>query len=198
MPQSKEYGATLARGPGIWETLKEMLPGRGRPFDWVQVEVSSRCPGRCRYCPRHVWRRDWNARDMTLDTFQRLWPLMRKTTRVHLQGWGEPLDHPQFFEMAALARRAGCSVSTTTSGLPMNTELAAKLVESGLDIIAFSLAGTDSESNRVRAGIAFDRVCEAVTLLQRERRRRGGSTWKSISPTCCWLRTCLPSGVCRS
>ena len=111
---------------------------------------------------------------MEMDTYNRLWPLMRRSGRVHLQGWGEPLLHPVFFEMAALALKAGCQVSTTTCGLRMDRELACRIVESGIDIVAFSLAGTDTASNASRHGIDFDRVCEAVTTLQAVRRERMG------------------------
>jgi radical SAM protein with 4Fe4S-binding SPASM domain len=99
---------------------------------------------------------------------------MRRAGRVHLQGWGEPLLNPVFFDMAALARNAGCQVSTTTCGLRMDPELAFRIVESGIDIVAFSLAGSDTASNASRLGVDFDRVCEAVSTLQAVRRERMG------------------------
>jgi len=158
------------RPPGFWETIREAFLGAQRMMDCVQVEVTSRCPGRCGYCP-HTTRCDqWHARDMDMGTFERLWPLMRKASRVHLQGWGEPLLHPGFFDMAARARQAGCAVSTTTCGLCMNADIARKLIDSGIDIVAFSLAGTDAVSNAARHGVDFDRVCEAIGLLQGVRR----------------------------
>jgi MoaA/NifB/PqqE/SkfB family radical SAM enzyme len=162
------------RGPGFWESLREALLGVRRPFDCIQVEVSSRCPGRCTYCPRGLRREGRSGRDMDMATFGRLYPLLRRSARVHLQGWGEPLMNPAFFDMAALGRRAGCAVSTTTCGLALDEPLARRLVESGLDIVAFSLAGTDARSNAARRGVEFDRVCEAVRLLQTVRRRRMG------------------------
>ncbi len=160
------------RGSALWETIREHLLGWRRPLDCIQVEVTSRCPGRCTYCPHTTMRAEWNSRDMDMETFTRLWPLMRRATRVHLQGWGEPLLNPAFLAMASLARKAGCAVSTTTCGLAMNEELAVKLLEAGLDIVAFSLAGTDAASNATRHGVDFDRVCEAVSVLQAVRRAR--------------------------
>ncbi|MBI5580839.1 MAG: SPASM domain-containing protein [Deltaproteobacteria bacterium] len=158
------------RQPGFWETIREAFLGVRRMLDCIQVEVTSHCPGRCSYCP-HTTRRDqWLARDMDMGTFERLWPLMRKASRVHLQGWGEPLLHSGFFDMAALARKAGCAVSTTTCGLCMNGDIARKLADSGIDIVAFSLAGTDATSNAARHGVDFDRVYEAIGLLQAVRR----------------------------
>jgi MoaA/NifB/PqqE/SkfB family radical SAM enzyme len=156
--------------PGFLETLREAFLGVHRMLDCLQVEVTSRCPGRCGYCP-HTTRRDqWLARDMDMGTFERLWPLMREASRVHLQGWGEPLLHPGFFDMAALARKAGCAVSTTTCGLRMNEDIARQLADSGIDVVAFSLAGPDAASNAARHGVEFDQVCQAIGLLQSARR----------------------------
>ncbi len=160
--------------PGLWETIRETFLGVRRRLDCVQVEVTSRCPGRCTYCPHTILKEHWRPQDMEMETFHRLWPLMRRSGRVHLQGWGEPLLNPAFFEMAALARKAGCQVSTTTCGLRMDEKLAYELVESGIDIVAFSLAGTDAVSNASRIGVDFDRVCEAITILQTVRRKRMG------------------------
>lgn len=168
-PENRQF-----REPGFWEGLKETFLGARRPLDCIQVEVTSRCPNRCTYCPQTTRRDQWQKRDLDWETFTRLWPLMRRAGRVHLQGWGEPLVNPRFFDMVALARKAGCSVSTTTSGLAMTPKLARQIVESGLDIVAFSLAGTDSASNASRQGIDFKRVCEAIALLQEVRRGMGG------------------------
>ena len=40
-------GGVECREPGFWETVTEALLGRRRPLDCIQVEVTSRCPGRC-------------------------------------------------------------------------------------------------------------------------------------------------------
>lgn len=162
------------RAPGFWETLKELLGGPRRAIDCMQVEITTRCAGRCRYCPHTLLAKHWKTADLGWEAFTRLWSLMRKAARVHLQGWGEPLLHPDFFRMAALARKAGCAVSTTTCGSQMTEDLAERLVASGIDIIAFSLVGTDAASNAARAGIPFDEVCAAIEQLQRVRRKRQG------------------------
>jgi len=172
--RSTTSGLNEFREPGFWETVKEVFLGSRRMLDCIQVEVTSRCPGRCTYCPHTTLRDQWQGRDMDMETFGRLWPLMRRSGRVHLQGWGEPLLNPAFFDMAALARRAGCQTSTTTCGLRMDPELALRIVESGIDIVAFSLAGTDAASNAARQGVGFDRVCDAIATLQAVRRERMG------------------------
>lgn len=170
-----QTGHPSFRGPGFWDTIKAQVLGVRRLLDCIQVGVTSRCPGRCAYCPHTTLREQWQSRDMDMDTFSRLWPLLRQSTRVHLQGWGEPLLNPMFFDMAALGRKAGCAVSTTTCGLRIDTEIAAKLVKSGMDIVAFSLAGTDALSNASREGVDFERVCEAITTLKSAGREHKGT-----------------------
>lgn len=109
---------------------------------------------------------------MDMDTFGRLWPLMCRSVRVHLQGWGEPFLNRNFFAMADMARTAGCKVSTTSCGLGMDQDRAEKVVASGMDIVAFSLVGTDAASNAPRHGVDFERVCQGIATLRETRQRR--------------------------
>ena len=162
------------RAPGLWQSLREGLLGGQRPVACAQIEVTSICPGRCTYCPHTTDASRWKSRHMEAATMARLWPLLRQTGRAHLQGWGEPLLHPRFLDFAAFARKAGCRISTTTCGLVMNDELAVSLVDSGLDVIAFSLAGTSEASNASREGVPFSRVLAAINQLQTVRKARMG------------------------
>ena len=170
-PRAKESpGDPLAdpafRAPGFWERLREAFLGAQRPLDCLQVEVTSRCAGRCGYCPHTTHAGTWKSRHMPDEVFAALWPLLRGAQRAHLQGWGEPLLHPRFLDYVALARKAGCAVSSTSCGLRMDAALARQLATSGMDLLAFSLVGTDEASNGARAGVPFARVCESVRLLR--------------------------------
>lgn len=154
------------RPPGIWEKIREDIFGIPRPLSCVQIEITSICAGACAYCPRDAQRESWNARHMQPETFASLWPIMRKSTRAHLQGWGEPLLHPQFMEFQQLAHKAGCLTSTTTSGICMNENLARNLAESGMDIIAFSLAGASANTNSIRRHVPFEKVEQGIKILR--------------------------------
>lgn len=158
------------RAPGLWHSLQDLF--RPRELECLQVEVTSCCPGKCIYCPHTTRAGVWKSRHMTPQTFAALWPAMCRASRVHLQGWGEPFLNPWFMDFVELARRAECSVSTTTCGLRMDEELAERLVAGGVDIIAFSLTGTDEASNAARAGVPFARVEQAVRTLQKVRKAR--------------------------
>ncbi|MGE9984832.1 radical SAM/SPASM domain-containing protein [Desulfovibrio sp. SGI.169] len=175
MPENDLLQNPAFRGPGLGERLRELFLGEKRPLDCVQVEVTSHCAGRCLYCPHTTQAKSWRSRHMSDEVFAALWPLLRRSSRAHLQGWGEPLLHPRFFDFVALARKAGCEVSSTSCGLRMDADLAARLVQSGMDTLAFSLVGTDAASNAARAGVPFERVCEAIRLIRSVQRKRGAS-----------------------
>ncbi len=144
-------------------------------LDWVQVEVTSYCNAACIYCPHSVYQGQWVNRHLPLATFRQLLPVFAKTRLVYLQGWGEPFLNPDFFEMIALAKQAGCQVGTTTNGMLLDAEKIIKLVESGLDLVAFSLAGTDEENDSIRRGTSFKKILEAIQALRQAKEKLGRS-----------------------
>jgi MoaA/NifB/PqqE/SkfB family radical SAM enzyme len=155
------------------QRLRRFFSGEKRSFDCLQVEITSRCAGKCAYCPHTVKSGVWRSRNMEDNVFAALAPLIGRAKRVHLQGWGEPLLHPRFFDYALAAARLGAAVSTTTCGLGLNSEIAEKFVRSGIDVAAFSLAGVGERSNAARAGVPFDSVRDGILALNRAKRRLG-------------------------
>jgi MoaA/NifB/PqqE/SkfB family radical SAM enzyme len=139
---------------------------------WIQVEVTTRCNAACIYCPRTAYRDAWHDRSLSPATFRRLLPALKKTRLVHLQGWGEPFLHPDFFTLTAMAKEAGCRVSTTTNGMLLNAEKLLQVVASGLDLIAFSLTGLMERHDRARPGTSFRQVLSAIQTLNRLKARR--------------------------
>lgn len=150
--------------PGLLEKFAQTFLGAQRPFDSLQIEITSHCIGSCNYCPHG--QDGWEQTHMQPETFSRLWPVLRSARRAHLQGWGEPLLNPHFFEFQQFAQKAGCLTSTTTCGFNITPELAVKLARSGMDIIAVSLAGTDKAANSCRKNVPFERVCESLCNLR--------------------------------
>jgi MoaA/NifB/PqqE/SkfB family radical SAM enzyme len=158
---------------------------------WIQVEVTTRCHAACIYCPRTAYRSVWHDRLLPLDAFKCLLPALKKTRLVHLQGWGEPFLHPDFFKFAAVARSAGCRVSTSTNGMLLDEAKLWQLIASGIDTVAFSLAGVETTHDRCRPGTRFDKVLEAVRNLNRLKAEAKAATPK-IHLAYMLLRSGLP------
>jgi len=171
-----------------WPRLSSWLVPR---TGWIQIEVTSRCNAACAYCPHTAYREAWDSRDLSLATFQRLLPVLARKRWAYLQGWGEPLLHPDFFTMVALAKKTGCLVGTTTNGMLLDAGIADKLVEVGLDLVAFSLTGLKERNNEVRRGTSFAAVLEGIQAL-RAAKARAGSVKPQVHIAYLLLRSGLP------
>jgi MoaA/NifB/PqqE/SkfB family radical SAM enzyme len=145
-------------------------------LDWIQVEITSRCNASCLYCPRTAYGDHWPGRDLSPDLFQALLPFFATTRLVHLQGWGEPLLHRDFFAMIGLARKAGCRVSTTTNGMLLDRANISRLVASGIDHVAFSLAGIGANNDGIRRGTEFNAILEAISEVAAEKKKLQSDT----------------------
>jgi len=140
-------------------------------FDWIQVEITSHCNCSCVYCPSTVFEDTWMERHMTLDTFNRLTPALRKTKLIHLQGWGEPFLHPEPFTFVRIAKKSGCKVGTTTNGTMIDNVTAERIVNSGIDFIAISCAGTGKRNDSLRKGVLFEDIAEVIRRLNRAKKK---------------------------
>jgi MoaA/NifB/PqqE/SkfB family radical SAM enzyme len=136
---------------------------RGRDFEAFQIEVTSRCALRCAMCPRAALAERWPEKDLAWPVFERIARAFPRVEHVHLQGWGEPLLHPRLFDMIEVAKAAGCRVGFTTNGMHLTPEVGRRLLASGLDLLAVSIAGAIKATHeRVRLGSSFPSILENV------------------------------------
>jgi radical SAM protein with 4Fe4S-binding SPASM domain len=128
---------------------------------------------------------------MSRETFGNLAPAFSRTSMVHLQGWGEPLLHPDFLDLAERARKAGARVGTTTNGTLLTAEVARGMVAAGLDVVALSLAGRDQKHDRIRQGTTLAGTLAAAAELDRAK-REAGSALPQVHVAYMLLRSGLP------
>ena len=154
----------------LWPALTSLFAPR---FDWIQVEVTTHCQAACSYCPHTVYRENWTSRHLETATLRGLLPVLKRARLVHLQGWGEPLLHPDFFTLVSLARQAGCQVGTTTNGMLLDADSLRRLVDLEMAVVAFSLAGVGGNNDFVRRGTRFATVLEKIAALKEIKARKG-------------------------
>ncbi len=150
------------------------LPG------FLQVEVVGQCNLRCKMCPIQ-FRRDGPPHGppafMEFDLFVRLLDQFPDLERLQLQGLGEPMMHPRFFEMVALAVARGITVSTNTNLTLLTARRAQQCVTSGLSELHASIDGATAETfERIRVRAHFDRVVGNLQRLVETRRSLGRAT----------------------
>ncbi len=148
----------------------------------VYVEVTSACNLACVTCIRHSW--DEPLGHMPLARFRRLvqglpaggdtptWPVT-----LSLSGFGEPLAHPDFLTLVALAREDGLRLEIITNGTLLDASLAAQLAALGVAQVAVSLdGGDDAAYGCIRDRDLGAAVGAVKALLDARRRARSAMT----------------------
>lgn len=129
---------------------------------YVQIEPVGQCNLRCKMCPIN-FREDkplvGSTKTMQFELFTRLVDQFTNMKTLHLQGLGEPMLHPRFFDMVTYAVNKGVRVTTNTNLTMLNKKRAALCVTSGLDTLHFSIDGTNAETyEKIRLNARFDKV----------------------------------------
>ena len=150
--------------------LTRLLPPH---LDWIQVEITTSCNCLCIYCPSAVGRASLEPHHMRFESFKKLVPSFRNASMVHLQGWGEPLLHPDFFAMATLAKEADCLVGTTTNGMLLDADTICRILDTGIDLISVSLAGASRINDAVREGSEIQQILQSIRRIDRAKKERG-------------------------
>jgi len=142
----------------------------------LQVEISSACNANCIYCPRTVLRDRWVSAFMDPGLFRKV---IREALEigsieyVHLQGWGEPMLHPNLVDlMNEVSGRVNFGFTTNATLLDGNN--AEKILSKGVNVIAITFAGTRAIThNSIRKGCDFDKVVRNVKDILNAKRRLG-------------------------
>lgn len=147
---------------------------------FLQVEPVGQCNLRCQMCPIQ-FRRDGPPYGppayMDFDLFTRLLDEFDGLEELQLQGLGEPMMHPRFFEMVELAASRGIKVSTNTNLTYLNPRRSERLVRSGLAELHASVDGATAETyERIRVLARFDHIVANLESLVEARARLRSAT----------------------
>ncbi len=142
---------------------------------FVQIEPVGQCNLACRMCPV-VFRDEKPPAFMPFDEFCRLLDQFPAVTELQLQGLGEPLLHPRFFDMVRYAAARGIAVSTNSNLTALSERRAAECVTSGLARLHVSLDAAQAEAYEyIRVGASFDKVLRNLGWLNRAKQRLGAA-----------------------
>lgn len=141
----------------------------------VQIEPVGQCNLRCQMCSIQ-FRQDGPPYGppafMQFEVFTDIIDQFGAMEELHLQGLGEPMMHPRFFDMVEYAVKKGIQVSTNSNLTLVNDRRAERCVTSGLDSLQISIDGSSAETyERIRVRAHFERVVANLerVLAARER-----------------------------
>ncbi|HEX8988764.1 MAG TPA: radical SAM protein [Rhodocyclaceae bacterium] len=147
---------------------------------FVQIEPVGECNLRCRMCPIEHRRdgRPWGPPAfMDFEVFRRLVDGFPEMEELQLQGLGEPMLHPRFFDMVRYAAERGIRVSTNTNLTRLTPARAAECIASGLDALHASLDGATAATYEfIRRGANFAKVLRNLDRVVAARRHAGSVT----------------------
>jgi len=122
----------------IWKFAQEVRPIQ------VDIEITDRCKGGCLYC----FSNSTDASDTCLNT-ERLLRLLDELCemgirQIHWTG-GDPLLHPDIFEIVRYGQDKGLRSSIFTSGLMITRKMAKRLYDSGIRMMGLHLDTINQE-----------------------------------------------------
>ncbi len=136
---------------------------------FAQIEPIGRCNLACRMCTVNE-RIDAVLGEMSIERFRSLLDQMPRLETLHLQGLGEPMLHPRFFDMIQLAASRGIRVSANTNLTLLTPARALRCVSCGLASLSVSIDGATREVYQsIRRKASFDKVVRNLGRLMRAR-----------------------------
>jgi MoaA/NifB/PqqE/SkfB family radical SAM enzyme len=157
----------------IERLLKIFRPGKRRSFSAWQIELTTRCPLRCRMCAREE-EAPWQNQEMTLDDFRQILPYLTDVETVVLEGWGESLLHKDLSQCIQLVKEKGAQVGFVTSGFGLTRDRVEEIIRAGVDFVGFSVSGACPETHdAIRINSHLPDLLAAIRLFHEEKQRLG-------------------------
>jgi MoaA/NifB/PqqE/SkfB family radical SAM enzyme len=143
---------------------------------YLQIEPAGQCNLRCQMCPIQ-FRRDGPPYGppafKAFETFTRQLDEFPGLEELQLQGLGEPMMHPRFFDMVDYAAARGIRVTTNSNLTLLNRRRAERCAAGGLDTLFVSIdAATPEVYERIRVRSHFARVVRNLEGLLAARGER--------------------------
>jgi len=140
----------------------------------IQVEPTNRCNLKCPACPStHDLKRSRGFMDYGIFT-QLVDDLDSHLLAMLLWDWGEPFLHPRVYEMIRFTVAKGIKVMASTNGhLFIDKHHAESVVDTGLDVLIFSIDGTTQQTyERFRKSGQLDIVLQGMKNVLEARKQK--------------------------
>jgi MoaA/NifB/PqqE/SkfB family radical SAM enzyme len=135
----------------------------------IQIEPTTRCNFTCSFCCGRYMEQS----DLEFARYEQILAAAPDLQHIELQGEGESLMHPRFFDMVRLARQRGIRVSLISNGSYLLPAAIEQILELGIEKISISLESADPVTFRHIRGGKLEKVQRGIEGLMAARRARG-------------------------
>jgi radical SAM protein with 4Fe4S-binding SPASM domain len=144
----------------------------------ISIEPTTACNLGCPECPSGLKKFSRPTGNMKAETNRQIIDaIARRGLYVNFYFQGEPFIHPQFLELVKYARSKKLYTATSTNAHFLNSEMARKTVESGLDRLIVSIDGTTQETyEQYRKNGELKKVLEGTQNILDWKKRLNSST----------------------
>lgn len=136
------------------KTIPQYIP---KKFKRIHLELTNRCNFSCTFCPDSKLTRErcFIDPDLAVSALDQIAELdLAEKITFHVMG--EPLLHPNFFDILDHAGKIGLRVGLTTNGSLLTDRMISRLMERDLHQIDISLQTPDAESFNLTRGTKVD------------------------------------------
>ncbi len=146
----------------------------GNSPQFLQIEPTTRCNFICGFCAG----RCLPQIDMDFGDFQAIVDAIDHIVHIELQGEGEPLLHPRFFEMIRYTREKhpAVSVSLITNGSLFTDHNIQQILQNDISRIFVSIESANDEQFQQIRGGKLDRVKRGIKTLVETKNKISGGT----------------------
>ncbi len=148
----------------------------GGPIE-ITLESTAKCNLYCPMCPRHIYTFDNENMDLDLykkvvqdckDYVEFIWPY----------GIGEPMIHPNIFEMIRITREAGIRTGMSTNATLLDEKRAGMLLDCGLDYLILAFDGATKDTyEKYRTGASFEKTRDNIHGFLKKKLERSASVY---------------------
>ena len=133
----------------------------------LQWHITHRCNLRCTHCYQEDYAAQMGRDELfaALDQYARFLKLHQLKGQINLTG-GEPLVHPDFYDLAYEIRKRGMNLAVLTNGTLITPDLARRIALLRPLFVQVSLDGTGRTHDRIRGKGSYQSALRGIDMLK--------------------------------
>src|SRR5438093_10864934 len=143
----------------------------GGPIE-ISLESTAKCNLYCPMCPRNIY--TFDNENMDLELYRKIVEDCKQYVEfVWPYGIGQPMIHPNIFEMIRITREAGIRTGMSTNATLIDERRAALMLDSGLDYVIVAFDGASKPTyEKYRVGAVCEKTRENISNFLRQKLER--------------------------